>query len=110
MISSKIAAVGDFDSVTLFKSMGVHVYTVEDDVKGKEHFIQVLKQGFDVVFLTERLGEKWSDVLKEVDVKRKPTVILVPDQKGSTGFAWDRIRGIVKKAVGADILKEKGKA
>ncbi len=107
MFSTKIAAVGDFDSVLMFQSMGVQVYAVEESTKGREHFLQILKQGFEIVFLTERLGEKWSDIIQEAGIKRKPAVVLIPDQKGSTGFALSRIRDIVKKAVGADILKEK---
>lgn len=107
MLSTKIAAVGDLDSVLIFRSMGVQVYAVEDNAKGKDHFTQILKQGFEIVFLTERLGERWSDILQDVNFKKNPTVVLVPDQKGSTGFALDWIRDVVKKAVGADILKEK---
>ena len=107
MFSTKIAAVGDFDSVLIFRSMGVQVYAVDESAKGKERFAEILKQNFEIVFLTERLGEKWSDILQEVNIRRKPTVVLVPDQKGSTGFALDWIRNVVKKAVGADILKEK---
>lgn len=107
MLSSKIAAVGDFDSVFIFQAMGVHIHVIEDNAKGKERFMQVLKEGYEIVFLTERFGEKWSELLREVEIRRTPTVVLVPDQKGSTGFALNRIRDVVKKAVGADILKEK---
>ena len=107
MFTSKIAAVGDFDSILIFRSMGMQVFAVEDNAEGKERFAQVLKQGFEIVFLTERLGEKWNDILQEVSVRRTPTVVLVPGQEGSTGFALEQIRTIVKKAVGADILKEK---
>jgi V/A-type H+-transporting ATPase subunit F len=106
MHSSKIAAVGDFDSISIFRSMGVRVYVVDENQEDRSYFEQVLKEGYQIVFLTERLGEKWRDLLKEVETRIVQTVVLIPDQKGKTGFAMGKVRETVKNAIGADILKE----
>ncbi len=106
MFSSEIAAVGDFDTVSIFRSMGVRVYPVNADSEGEAVFSRVLKEGYDVIFLTERLAEKWSSLVEEVRLKWSPMVVLIPDQRGSTGLAFRNVRETIRRAIGADILKE----
>ena len=109
MFSTKIAAVGDFDTVLMFRSLGIAVYPVDDGPDGEEVFSRILKEGYQVIFLTERLAEKWSGLLRKVRSEWTPMVVLIPDQRGSTGLALQSVRETVRKAIGADVLKETDK-
>ncbi len=106
MFSSKIAVVGDFDTVSIFRSVGVMVYPVDEGEGEHEVIEQVFEEDYKIIFLTERLAEKYSSLLDKIDSETFPMVVLIPDQRGSTGLAFRRIRETVKKAIGADILKE----
>jgi len=105
MFSSKIAVVGDFDTVLIFKSVGVSVYPVDEGKSEGEVVEQVFQEDYQIIFLTERLAEKYSSLVDKTDSETFPMIVLIPDQKGSTGLAFRRIRETVKKAIGADILK-----
>lgn len=105
MFSSKIAVVGDFDTVSIFKSVGVTVYPVDEGKSEDEVVEQVFQEDYQIIFLTERLAEKYSSLVDKTDSETFPMIVLIPDQKGSTGLAFRRIRETVKKAIGADILK-----
>jgi V/A-type H+-transporting ATPase subunit F len=106
MYSSKICAIGDYDTVLIFRSLGVQVYPVEDVSEANEVFNRSVKEGYHAIFLTEKLAQKMEDVLKKVNLNWTPMVSIVPDYHGSTGYAFERVRDTVKKAIGADIFKE----
>lgn len=105
MFSSEIAVVGDFDTVAIFKSVGVMVYPVDEGKDEHEIVEQVFQKDYKIIFLTEKLAEKYSSLIDQTDSETFPMVVLIPDQRGSTGLALRRIRETVKKAIGADILK-----
>jgi vacuolar-type H+-ATPase subunit F/Vma7 len=106
MHSSKICAIGDFDTVSVFRSLGVRVYPVSDVPEAVADFNQAIKEGVHVIFLTEKLAQKMEDALGKVNLNWTPMVAIIPDCHGSTGYAFQRVRETVKKAVGADIFKD----
>jgi V/A-type H+-transporting ATPase subunit F len=106
MHSSKICAIGDHDTVLIFRSLGVRVYPVTGVSEASEVFSQSVKEGFQVIFLTEKLAQKMGDALAKVNLNWTPMVAVIPDCHGSTGYAFERVRETVKKAIGADIFKE----
>jgi V/A-type H+-transporting ATPase subunit F len=106
MYSSKICAIGDYDTVLIFRSLGVRVYPVSDVSEAGKFFNQSVKEGFHVIFLTEKLAQQMGDVLEKVNLNWTPMVAVIPDCHGSTGHAFERVRETVKKAIGADIFKE----
>jgi V/A-type H+-transporting ATPase subunit F len=106
MHSPKICAIGDYDTVMIFRSLGIRVYPVTDVSEAGTIFNQSVKEGFHVIFLTEKLARDMGDVLKKVNLTWTPMVAVIPDCHGSTGYAFERVRETVKKAIGADIFKE----
>ena len=106
MNSSKVCAIGDFDTISMFQSLGIQVYPVEQISEARTIFEQVVKEGYHVIFLTEKMAEQMSDMLDRINLNWTPMVALVPDYHGSTGYAFERVRETVKKAIGADIFKE----
>ena len=87
-VTGKIAVVGDKDSVLAFAA------TV----------LKKLARDCAVIFITEQLAEKVSDVIQRYKARPYPAVIPIPSGEGSNGFGMDGIRSDVEKAIGADIL------
>jgi V/A-type H+-transporting ATPase subunit F len=106
MHSSKICAIGDFNTVSIFRSLGIQVFFLEELSEATTVFEQVIKEEYHVIFLTEKIAEQIPDVLDKINLNWTPMVVLVPDYHGTTGYAFERVRETVKKAIGADIFKE----
>lgn len=106
MHSSKICAIGDFDTVLMFRSLGIPVFFIEEFGEVETVFEQVVQEGYHVIFLTEKIAERIPDVLDKINLDWTPMVVLIPDCHGTTGYAFERVRETVKKAIGADIFKE----
>ena len=104
---SKVAVIGDRESVLLFKAAGVRVYPVKEIHEAEQAFDDLVRSDYVVIFITEELAEKISHRLQEYALKPLPVVVPIPNIRGSVGYGFDRVRDTVKKAVGADILKHK---
>lgn len=110
MNTSNIAVIGDRDSVLCFKAVGVEVFPARNPGEAEKIFRRLLKEKYVVIFITEQLAKGLEEELEEVAYKPLPSVVLIPNNKGSLGLASARIRETVKKAVGADIFAEKKEA
>ena len=103
----KIAVVGDKGSVLGFKALGVTTFSVT----GAESALAVLKQlvldNYGVIFITEELARDLGDVIDEMNKRFLPSVVLIPNSKGTLGLGMQKIRKNVEKAIGADILFKK---
>lgn len=91
-----------------FKAIGVQVFPVEKAEEARETLSRLIKEGYGLILITEDLAPKLEDLLREVATEPTPSIIPIPSSGGSTGFALERLRETIKKAVGADIFAEKG--
>ncbi len=103
----KIAAIGDRDSIAGFKAVGIKIFPVTS-TEAARHQLKTLRDEseYAIVFITEPLIEEIEETIDEINSKILPAVIPIPDNRGSTGVAMERMRKTVEKAVGADILSE----
>jgi V/A-type H+-transporting ATPase subunit F len=62
--------------------------------------------GYAVIFVTEQLAAGLDEEIQQVSFEPLPSVVLIPNSQGSLGLGARRIRDVVKKAVGADILAD----
>ncbi len=106
MNMSNIAVIGDRDSVLCFRAVGVSVFPTTDDEQAKKIFQKLTRDDYAVIFVTEQLAAGLDEQIQKVAFQPLPSVVLIPNSKGSLGFGMGRIREIVKKAVGADILAD----
>lgn len=102
-VTGKIAVVGDKDSVLAFKAIGLEVHAVESADEAAT-VLKKLARDCAVIFITEQIAEKVSDVIQRYKARPYPAVIPIPSGEGSNGFGMDGIRSDVEKAIGADIL------
>ena len=107
MPTHKIAAVGEEDIVLGFKALGIETFPVTDGettVKLLEELIN--SQEYEIIFVSESMAEKVEGVMAEYGALPLPSVVYIPGSQGGQGFAMARIRRIIERAVGADILSK----
>lgn len=109
-MSEKIAIVGNKDSIFGFKALGFECFPVEkvsdalDVIKGlfSNH------QGYAIIYLTDDFASKMDKELDEIkkDSPGLPVLIVIPSHKGSLNLEIMKVRRMVEKALGTDILKD----
>ena len=106
MITSNIAVIGDKDSILCFQAVGLRTFPVSKPEEARERMAQALKGDYAVIFVTEGLADFFQDMMEEVSIKPLPSIVLIPNNRGSLGIALGRMRDTIRKAVGADIFRE----
>jgi V/A-type H+-transporting ATPase subunit F len=104
--TSNVAVLGDRDSILCFKAVGVDVFPTADPREAGRIFQKLVRQRYAVIFVTEQLAVALDEQIQQVAYQPLPSVVLIPNSKGTLGHGSQRIREVVKKAVGADILAE----
>lgn len=106
MRNSKIAVVGDKDSVLAFKAIGVEVFSVNGFFEARET-VRKLARDYAVIFLTEEIAKELENITDRYKARAYPVIISIPSAAGSTGYGMEGIKRDVEKAIGADILFNK---
>lgn len=113
----KIAMVGSKEAVSGFALLGVYSVPVTTPEEAVEKLFELKKdmtpdeQGterntYAIVFITEDLASGISpDDEKKLARGALPAIIPLPSHRGSTGYGLQRLKRIVERAVGSDILK-----
>lgn len=104
MNDSRIAVVGDRDSVMLFQALGVRVVCAEDAERIEKALHRLAREGFAVIYITESAAQKAGEAIDRYAAQPFPAVIPIPDRDGSGGLGMAGIRKNVERAIGADIL------
>jgi V/A-type H+-transporting ATPase subunit F len=105
---SKIAFIGDRDSVWGFRAFGIDVYPVADPTEAAEAFEDAVESAHAIIFVTEDIYESCGDPISKYRDLALPTVTVLPSVTGSRGLAATEIHEAVSAAIGADILGESG--
>jgi len=105
----KMAVVGEEEAVLGFRSLGADIFTLTGPQEGEKIMAALKKSRYGVVFLTERAAKILPELVEAFEDHPLPAVAIIPGIEGSTGLARTRMKKIVEKAVGADILfQERG--
>jgi vacuolar-type H+-ATPase subunit F/Vma7 len=105
MSGSTMAIVGQKDTIMPFLATGATVVYVK---KGGCLTVveDLITQGYKIIFFTEEFIEELGEILLEYRNQTIPCLIPIPTGRGKTKLAIQRIRGVIKKAVGADVFLE----
>ena len=101
---SEIAMIGDRDSILGFKALGVTIFPVKNKEESAEALREVVKQEYKVAFVTEQMALSPEEISVIIGGKTFPVVTMIPSNRGSTGFARQRLQMLVRRAAGADVL------
>ena len=100
----KVAAVGDKDSVLLFRSIGIAAVIADTAAEARRAIRNLDKDGCAVIYITEQMADVISDTMDEYRARPYPAIIPIPGRAGATGAGMKRIRDNVVKAVGKEIF------
>lgn len=106
----KMGLIGDRDTIMGFRALGLNTHEIVTREDAIAALRQVMEEDYAVIFMTERTYALIPDVLREYRDRSLPVINIIPDNRGNLGLGLKRMRSLVEKAVGADILfKEEGK-
>ncbi len=104
---SKIAVIGDKESVYGFSALGLDTYYTEPGSDSTELFKRLCQnQNYSIIYITEAQAEILSREIEKVRSLPSPAVILIPGVSGNTGEGLNAVKKSVEKAVGSDIFSE----
>ncbi|MGB7054596.1 MAG: V-type ATP synthase subunit F [bacterium] len=105
MSGKALAIVGKRETVMPFLATGARVVYVKEG-ECANVVQELIKEGTKIVFFTEEFIDELSEILMQYRTETLPCLIPIPSGRGKTKIAVERIRGVIKKAVGADIFLE----
>ncbi|HBR28911.1 MAG TPA: V-type ATP synthase subunit F [Firmicutes bacterium] len=108
MSTYKMAVIGEEDLIRGFGLLGLELFPVASGQEARD-LLSGLKDDRDygVIFITESIAQGFTGEIEEWGSRPLPCITYIPGMAGSEGYATERIRRIVEKAVGVDILKGK---
>jgi V/A-type H+-transporting ATPase subunit F len=108
VLTHKIAAMGEADRILGFKALGIETFPVGERDDPAALLEKLMEENeYAIIFVAESLAERVERVLIEHAGAPLPSVVYIPGSRGDQGYAMQRIRRIIERAVGADILSGK---
>ena len=105
---SKIAVIGDKDSVLGFKAVGVEVFDATTAEQAASLIKKLSQQGqYTVLLIAEGLAEQIPETLVKAKLQTYPAVVPIPTTAEPSGFGLSGIKSDVEKAIGVDIIFNK---
>ncbi len=104
-MTSKIAIIGDADTVVGFRLAGILKASVPSDSAAARRALIGYSQDPDVslVIITERLAEQIRDAIEEITTKPYPVIVEIPDKRGRLEERENPLRRLVKRAIGVEL-------
>ena len=113
----KIAIVGSPEAIAGFALLGADTVPATNAEEATEELLRLKKDmqvdengvernTYAIAFVTEDLASGISpEDEKKLARGALPAIVPLPSHKGSTGYGLQRLKGIVERAVGSDILQ-----
>jgi vacuolar-type H+-ATPase subunit F/Vma7 len=105
MSGKTLAIIGQRETIMPFLATGAHVVFIKSG-EGISAVEELITRGFEIIFFTEEFIDELNDILMKYQNQTTPCLIPIPTGRGKTKLAIERIRGVIKKAVGADVFLE----
>lgn len=104
-MSDKIAVIGDIDTVTGFRLVGVSECATP---KSPDETRELLNSFFrdpnmGLIIITEPLAKDVEDTVVELSQSPVPVILLISDRSGSTGTYEAILKELIRRAVGIEI-------
>lgn len=111
-----IAIVGSKEAIAGFSLLGADTIPADTntvleklfELKRKKQLDEqgIERQHYAIIFVTEDLFANLSaDDEKKLAKGALPAIVPIPSHKGSTGYSTERLRRIVERAIGSNILQ-----
>ena len=105
MSSDKIAVIGDRDTVTGFRLVGVSECAIpKSPEETRSSLFQYFRDpGMGLIMITEPLAAEVEDTILELSQSPVPVILLIPDRDGTTGAYEVILKDLIRRAVGIEI-------
>lgn len=106
-MSSKVAVMGDSDTVTGFKLGGVKEgYPIKDMEEAEKTLKELVKKDFSIIIITEKIADGIRETIdKFTKASTLPMIIEIPDKTGSIKRESDPMRELIKRVIGVEMVK-----
>jgi len=101
---TKIVSIGDEETSLGFKLAGISAVHTEEPEKASS-LLRSLAEDPEIAILiiTEEVAKANQDVIKRITLNPYPVIVEVPGKKAHYEGAEDKIRALIKMALGVDI-------
>ena len=104
----KIGLIGEEGDIMAFRALGLDLFPVKDPAEVGGILAGLIKsKEYGIILITEAVGEAARSIVEEASSRPLPSLAFIPGSQGSRGFARERLRKIIERAVGVDILSGK---
>jgi len=100
--SGRVGVVGRADVIAPFRAAGFAVFPVEPGPGAGAAVEQLVGRGLSVLFYTEDLSPHLAGFISRCSRSATPCLVMLP--MGAEQRGLERLRDIVKRAVGADVF------
>jgi|UniRef100_A0A7V3VUI3 vacuolar-type H+-ATPase subunit F/Vma7 len=104
-MSGDLAIIGKRQEILPFLATGALTFVIEKG-EAEKKVTELINEGVKIIFFSEDFMEELMDILKRYQTETFPCLIPFSTGAKKTNIAIERLRGIIKKAVGAEIFLE----
>lgn len=99
----KIAAIGDRESVSGFKAIGMDIFSPYGKDDCRSTLKKICDGNYAIIYITEEFAEYCPDIIQKYASSLTPAIILIPGVKNNTGEGMRQLSLSVEKAVGSQL-------
>lgn len=104
MASAHLAVIGDRATVQAFGALGVEAVAVDDAEGARQAVAQRLNARYGALFVTEPVWDAAAEHIAAAADEPIPAITVIPHAGGEGGAGEERLRRIIVKAVGSELV------
>lgn len=97
-----IAILGAKEKIQTFKSLGLNIFPC--DIETAQKTVNQITDQYKIIFYTQEIYSAVKDTIARFQKHPLPCFVLLPSQEEK--LSEERMRELVKKATGTDLLKK----
>lgn len=85
--------------------LGIEIFPADSEDEARLALAKAMSKNEPcLIFLSERLAVNIQDEVEKITTKADVNIVLIPDNKGSTGLAAGQIQSLVRNSIGAEVI------
>ncbi len=100
---SNVICIGNKNVVMPYSAVGFDIRVVNSAEEAVEA-VKSAMDGYSLIFVQEDYYEHLTELIEKTMEKAVPVISAIPGPLGSSGRAFENLREIIKRAIGADIF------
>ena len=105
---AKIKFIGPKYLVAPLAILGIAIFPADNEAEAQIALATATKKKEPgIIFITEHLAVDLGEQIDKLNQRPDLNIVLIPDSRGSTGLASNKIDILIKRAIGADVIVRK---